>query len=75
MLAAHGYDRQGTKYRHPNSESGTYGANIKILAVSNGLFSHNGTDPLHRDNLPAWCGGVTAVDAVDVVVTILDLRR
>ena len=35
------------------------------------VFSHNGTDPLHADNLPAWCGGVTALDAVDVVI-ILD---
>ena len=43
----------------------------KSSAALSGIFSHNGTDPLHRDNLPAWCGGVTALDAFDVV-TILD---
>ena len=71
MLAAHGYDRQGTKFRHPNSQSGSYGADIKVLGGIERIYSHNGTDLLHRDNLPDWCGGVTALDVVDVV-TILD---
>jgi hypothetical protein len=34
------------------------------------VFSHNGTDPLHTDNLPAWCDA-TALDAVDTAI-ILD---
>jgi hypothetical protein len=71
VLAAHGYDRPGRKFRHPNSQSGSYGADIKVFGGIERVFTHNGGDPLHRDNLPAWCGGVTALDAVDVV-TILD---
>ena len=71
VLAAHRYDRQGTKFRHPNSQSGSYGADIKVLGGIERIYSHNGTDLLHRDNLPEWCGGVTALDVVDVV-TILD---
>jgi hypothetical protein len=71
VLTGHGYDRQGTKYRHPNSSSGSFGADIKVFGGIERVFSHNGTDPLHADNLPAWCGGVTALDAVDVVI-ILD---
>ena len=71
VLRSHGYDKAGSKWRHPNSESGSYGADIKVLGGVERAFSHNGTDPLHRDNLPAWCGGVTALDAFDVV-TILD---
>ena len=71
VLTAHGYDRQGKKFRHPNSQSGSYGADIKVFGGIERVFSHNATDPLHRDNLPAWCGGVTALDVVDVV-TILD---
>ena len=71
MLTGHGYDRQGTKYRHPNSSSGAFGADIKVFGGIERVFSHNGTDPLHADNLPAWCDGVTALDAVDVVI-ILD---
>ena len=75
VLRAHSYavagGQGGTKYRHPNSESGSYGADIKVLGGVERVFSHNGTDPLHASNLPAWCGGVTAIDAFDVVV-ILD---
>jgi hypothetical protein len=71
VLLAHGYDRAGSKYRHPNSSSGSYGADIKNFGGIERVFSHNGTDPLHASNLPTWCGGVTALDAVDVV-TILD---
>jgi hypothetical protein len=70
VLAAHGYDRQGTKWRHPNSSSGCYGADIKAFGGIERVFSHNATDPLHRDNLPAWAT-VTAIDAFDVTV-ILD---
>ena len=61
----------GRKYRHPNSSSGAYGADIKVLGGIERVFSHNATDPLHAANLPAWCDGVTALDVVDVVI-ILD---
>ena len=71
VLIGHGYDKSGKRYRHPNSSSGAYGADIKVIAGIERVFSHNGTDPLHASNLPAWCGGVSAVDAFDVV-TILD---
>jgi hypothetical protein len=71
VLLSHGYDKRGTKYRHPNSQSGCYGADIKSYGGIDRVYSHNANDPLHRDNLPDWCGGVTAIDVVDVV-TILD---
>ena len=71
ILLAHGYEKSGTNYRHPNSTSGCYGANIKTLGGIERVFSHNATDPLHANNLPEWCGGVTAVDAFDVTA-ILD---
>jgi hypothetical protein len=70
VLKSHGYDRSGAKYRHPNSGSGCYGADIKVLGGIERMFSHNATDPLHASNLPAWCT-VTAVDAFDATV-ILD---
>jgi hypothetical protein len=74
ILRAHGYattgGKGGKKYRHPNSESGSYGADVKVLGGVERVFSHNGTDPLHASNLPAWCD-VTALDAVDATV-ILD---
>jgi hypothetical protein len=70
ILLAHGYDKAGGRYRHPNSQSGSFGADIKILGGIERVFSHNGTDPLHADNLPAWCD-VTAIDAFDATV-ILD---
>jgi hypothetical protein len=71
VLHCHGYDKAGTKYRHPNSTSGSFGADIQTLGGIERVFSHNGTDPLHADNLPPWCEGVTAIDAFDVV-TILE---
>jgi hypothetical protein len=70
ILTSHGYAKAGTKYRHPNSESGGYGADIKVLGGIERVFSHNGTDPLHATNLPQWCD-VTAIDAFDVTA-ILD---
>jgi hypothetical protein len=70
ILLGHGYDKAGTKYRHPISESGSFGADIKVFGGIERVFSHNGTDPLHASCLPEWCG-VTALDAFDVV-TILD---
>ncbi len=74
ILLSHGYDKRGTKYRHPNSTSGSFGADIKLIGGIERLYSHNGTDPLHRDNLPQWCGGVTAIDAFDVLA-ILDYNE
>ena len=71
VLRSRSYDKSGTKYRHPNSSSGSYGADIKVFGGIERLFSHNGTDPLHADHLPAWCDGVTALDVIDVV-TVLD---
>jgi hypothetical protein len=71
VLTGHGYDKQGTKYRHPNSSSGSYGADIKTFGGIERVFSHNATDLLHASNLPAWCDGVTALDAVDATI-ILD---
>jgi hypothetical protein len=71
LLRSHRYDRAGTKYRHANSRSGSYGANIKVLGGIERVFSHNAGDPLHRSNLPPWCGDVAALDVIDVKV-ILD---
>lgn len=71
VLLAHGYDLQGTKFRHPNSSSGSFGADVKVLGGIERIYSHNATDPLHHDNLPNWCGSVTALDVIDVV-SILD---
>jgi hypothetical protein len=74
ILRTHGYKRQGygsvATYRHPDSQSGSYGANIKTLGGIERVYSHNAGDPLHADNLPAWCT-VRAVDAFDAVA-ILD---
>ena len=70
VLRAHGYDKAGTKYRHPNSVSGSYGADIQTLGGIERVFSHNGTDPLHASNLPSWCDGVTAIDVFDVVAIL-----
>jgi hypothetical protein len=71
VLFSHGYDKSGTKFRHANSTSGSFGADIKTFGGIERVFSHNGTDPLHAANLPGWCGGVTALDAVDATI-ILD---
>jgi hypothetical protein len=76
VLRSHGYDATSgssrtRRYRHPNSSSGSFGANIKTFGGIPRVFSHNATDPLHASNLPAWCEGVTALDVIDVV-TILD---
>jgi hypothetical protein len=70
ILLGHGYDKYGTKFRHSNSTSGAFGADIKTFGGIERVYSHNANDPLHRDNLPEWCG-VTALDAFDVMA-ILD---
>jgi hypothetical protein len=73
VLTSHGYGRQGAKYRHPNSSSGCFGADVRTFGGIERIYSHNAGDPLHADNLPDWCNGVTALDVIDVVV-ILDFN-
>jgi hypothetical protein len=74
VLLSHGYNKvgskSGAKYRHPNSQSGSHGADIKTDGGIERVFSHNATDPLHADHLPEWCG-VTALDSIDTTI-ILD---
>jgi hypothetical protein len=70
ILRGYGYDQNGTRFRHPNSISGSFGADVKVFAGVERVYSHNANDPLHRDNLPAWCGGVTALDAFDVTAIL-----
>lgn len=73
VLTSCGYTKEGSgdgaRYCHPNSGSGVHGASIKSFGGVERVFSHNGTDPLHADNLPEWCT-VKAVDAFDVVVIL-----
>jgi hypothetical protein len=71
ILLAHGYEKSGQKFKHPNSSSGAFGGSIKNLGGVDRFFSHNSSDPLHADNLPAWCGKVTALDSFDITA-ILD---
>jgi hypothetical protein len=71
VLTSHGYARRGHDYRHANSHSGSFGLNIATFRGIERAYSHNGGDPLHPGNLPAWTAGVTAIDVVDVVA-ILD---
>jgi hypothetical protein len=68
VLLSHGYSHRKGKYRHPKSQSGCFGADIKNYGGIQRVYSHNAGDPLHRDNLPSWCGGVTALDAIDVTI-------
>lgn len=70
VLLAHNYDKAGSKYRHPDSSSGSYGADIKSFGGIQRVYSHNATDPLHPNNLPAWTDGVTALDVIDVVIIL-----
>lgn len=70
ILLSRGYDKKGHNFRHPNSSSGLYGANIKTLGGIDRIFSHNATDPLHETNLPKWCGKVRALDAFDVLAIL-----
>jgi hypothetical protein len=70
VLARHSYKRSGHLWRHPNSQSGGFGLNIKTLGGVERAFSHNAGDPLHANNLPDWCG-VTALDAFDVVTILV----
>ncbi len=70
ILSTHGYDRSSHKsYRHPNSESGSFGLTIRTFSGIERCYSHNGGDPLHHGNLPAWCG-VRAVDSFDAIVVL-----
>jgi hypothetical protein len=69
ILLSHGYDKRGHNYRHPNSTSGSYGADIKMFGGIERVYSHNANDPLHRGNLPSWCT-IAAVDVVDAVIIL-----
>jgi len=72
VLLSHGYDQRGKGFRHPASESGSYGACIFVGKDGiERLKSLNASDPLATENLPSWCGGVKAVDVVDTAI-ILD---
>jgi hypothetical protein len=57
------------KYRHPNSQSGSFGADIKNLGGVVRVYSQNGGDLLHKSNLPSWCT-VSAIEAFDAVVAL-----
>jgi hypothetical protein len=74
ILRDHGYDQRGygnvATFRHPDSQSGSFGASVKMLGGIERVYSHNAGDPLHAGNLPPWCT-VTAIDAFDTTV-ILD---
>jgi hypothetical protein len=73
ILRGHSYDGRsyGTvaKYRHPDSQSGSFGANVKTFGGIARIYSHNAGDPLHVANLPDWCT-VSAIDAFDAVVVL-----
>jgi hypothetical protein len=45
ILLAHGYDKCGAKFRHPNSKSGSFGADLKTFGGIERLYSHNAGDP------------------------------
>jgi hypothetical protein len=63
ILLSHNYDSIGIgsykKFRHPNSTSGSYGANIKEIKGVERVYSFNGADPLHNEK--------HALDAFEVV--------
>ena len=73
VLPDHRYDMQGSgervKFRHAGSQSGQFGADVAVLGGVQRVFSHNAGDPLHKDNLPGWCG-VAAVDVIDVLIVL-----
>jgi hypothetical protein len=71
ILLSHGYDKneQGF-YRHPASQSGSYGASIANFGGVDRVHSLNAGDPLCAANLPLLAC-VAAPDAVDVTI-ILD---
>jgi hypothetical protein len=62
-------DPKTKAFRHPNSQSGSFGANIKLLGGIERIYSFNAGDPLHPGNLPSWCG-VKAIDAVDATIIL-----
>jgi hypothetical protein len=69
ILLAHGYAKSGDCYRHPNSQSGMFGADIKVFSGIERVYSHNAGDPLHAGNLPRWCTA-KAIDAVDAAIIL-----
>jgi hypothetical protein len=69
VLRAHDYAENNGRFRHPESESGSFGLGIKEFGGIERAYSFNGTDPLCPDNLPSWCG-VKAIDVVDAVLIL-----
>ena len=67
ILVRGGYDQQGDKFRHPNSQSGSFSANVKDGRV----FTFSSNDPLYTD-------GEGAHDAFSVFTVLFadgDLNR
>ena len=62
ILEQAGYDQRGDKFRHPNSESGSFSASVKNGRV----HSLSSADPLYTDG-----GGVGAHDAFSVFTTLM----
>jgi hypothetical protein len=69
ILLAHGYAKSGNCYRHANSQSGIFGADVKVFSGVERVYSHNAGDPLHAGNLPSWCTA-KAIDVVDVAIVL-----
>jgi hypothetical protein len=55
ILLRAGYDRQGSRFRHPNSESGSYSASVKDGRV----FSLSPNDPLYGERANDSFGALT----------------
>jgi hypothetical protein len=67
ILAMAGYDQQGDKFRHPNSQSGSFSANVKDGRV----FTFSSADPLYTDGE----GAHDAFSAFTVLFADGDLSR
>lgn len=55
ILLRAGYDRQGNRFRHPNSDSGSFSASVKDGRV----FSLSPNDPLHSEHAHDSFGALT----------------
>ena len=60
LLTAHGYDQRGNRFRHPNSESGSFSASI----LNGKVHTLSTSDPLNSD-------GKGARDAFDVFTVLV----
>ncbi len=66
ILVKAGYDQQGEKFRHPNSESGSFSANVKDGRV----YTFSSNDPLYCEE-----GAHDAFSAFTVLFAEGDLHR